>query len=567
MPYIGRGISQLQTIDKLDAITPSTSTGAGPYNLTQSSSAFTPISANNLLISINGVVQYGNFTVSGSTVTFTGALSDSDTCNFILHVGEGVVNTPGAGTVTSSSIVDGSIVGGDINSTFDISSKTVTLPASVSGLGTGITNAQLAGSIANSKLANSSITINGSAVSLGGSTTIATGIEWQSTIVTGATLSATANYGYFIDTSSNACTVTLPGSASVGDELWFVDYARNFGSNALTINPNSLNYQGNSSPNPVYNTTGQAIHIVYSGATKGWIPTSDDDVTLETPQTITVDFLCIAVGGGVNGTSNNWAGGGGAGGYRNSYASESSGGGGSSETSLTFTKGETYTITVGAGGAQTNSGSTGDAENGNDSSISGTGVSLTSAGGGESATSSGSQGTSNNGNAGGSGGGGTGGGSGGAGTSNQGYAGGSSGGAFGGGGGGGTSAVGSNGSGTTGGAGGNGLSSSITGSAVTRGGGGGASGQNAAGSGGSGGGGDATTSTGGSGNNGTANTGGGGAGFNGGGSAGNGGSGVVILRTPTAGFSSATTSGSPTSSTSGSDTIHVFNASGSIVYN
>ena len=244
MPYIGRGISQLQTIDKLDAITPSTSTGAGPYNLTQSSSAFTPISANNLLISINGVVQYGNFTVSGSTVTFTGALSDSDTCNFILHVGEGIVNTPGAGTVTSSSIVDGSIVGGDINSTFDISSKTVTLPASVSGLGTGITNAQLAGSIANSKLANSSITINGSAVSLGSSTTIATGIEWQSTIVTATTLSATANYGYFIDTSSNACTVTLPGSASVGDEIWFVDYARNFGSNALTINPNSLNYQG-----------------------------------------------------------------------------------------------------------------------------------------------------------------------------------------------------------------------------------------------------------------------------------------------------------------------------------
>ena len=98
-------------------------------------------------------------------------------------------------------------------------------------MGTGITNAQLAGSIANSKLANSSITINGSAVSLGSSTTIATGIEWQSTIVTGTTLSATANYGYFIDTSSNACTVTLPGSASVGDELWFVDYARNFANN------------------------------------------------------------------------------------------------------------------------------------------------------------------------------------------------------------------------------------------------------------------------------------------------------------------------------------------------
>ena len=570
MPYIGRGISQLQTIDKLDAITPSTSTGAGPYNLTQSSSAFTPISANNLLISINGVVQYGNFTVSGSTVTFTGALSDSDTCNFILHVGEGVVNTPGAGTVTSSSIVDGSIVGDDINSTFDISSKTVTLPASVSGLGTGITNAQLAGSIANSKLANSSITINGSAVSLGSSTTIATGIEWQSTIVTATTLSATANYGYFIDTSSNACTVTLPGSASVGDEIWFVDYARNFGSNALTINPNSLNYQGNSSPNPVYNTNGQAIHIVYSGATKGWIPTSDDDVTLETPQTMTVDFLCIAGGGGVNGTSNNWTGGGGAGGYRNSYSSESSGGGGSSETSLTFTKDEVYTITVGAGGAQNNSGSTGAAENGGDSSIAGSGITtVTSAGGGEGATSSSSQGQANNGNDGGSGGGASGGGTGGNGTSNQGYAGGNSSGYQNGGGGGGASAAGSNGSSTTGGAGGNGLSSSITGSAVTRGGGGGASGQTSAGAGGSGGGGTATTGTGSSSNNGTANTGGGGAGFNGGTTpgVGNGGSGVVILRTPTAGFSSVTVTGSPTSSTSGSDTIHVFTGTGSIRYN
>ena len=39
---------------------------------------------------------------------------------------------------------DGSVDGAKINSTFDISAKTVTLPASVSGLGTGITNAQLA---------------------------------------------------------------------------------------------------------------------------------------------------------------------------------------------------------------------------------------------------------------------------------------------------------------------------------------------------------------------------------------------------------------------------------------
>ena len=555
MPYIGRGISQLQTIDKLDAITPSTSTGAGPYNLTQSSSAFTPISANNLLVSINGVVQYGNFTVSGSTVTFTGALSDSDTCNFILHVGEGIANTPAAGTVTGSSVA----------SSFDISSKTVTLPASVSGLGTGITNAQLAGSIANAKLANSQITINGSAVSLGSSTTIATGIEWQSTIVTGATLSATANYGYFIDTSSNACTVTLPGSASVGDEIWFVDYARNFVNNNLTINTNSLNFQGATSPNPVYSTNGQAIHIVYSGATKGWIPTSDDDVTLETPQPYAIDFLVIAGGGGGGGCDH--GGGGGAGGYRTS-------------TQSGFTiGGSTITVTVGDGGAGGTGSTPSRGVSGSDSSISGSGVTtITSAGGGGGG---GNLATSEiNGADGGSGGGGAGksgdgNGSGGSGdvpdvTPDQGNDGGNGdytyGSPYATGGGGGAGAAGANASGNNAGNGGAGTASSITGSSVTRAGGGGGSvysgGTN--GTGGAGGGGAGQTNA--VGTAGTANTGGGGGGASGvGGSnsvGGAGGKGVVILSIPTANYS-GTTSGSPAVSTSGSNTILQFNGSGS----
>jgi hypothetical protein len=116
-------------------------------------------------------------------------------------------------------------------------------------------------------------------------TDVSGGISWQSSIVTGSTLSAVAGNGYWIDTTLNACTITLPGSASVGDQIIFVDYARNWGTNAITINTNSLNFQGNTSPNPEYNTNGQSVSIVYSGATQGWIPTVDDDVTFETPQT------------------------------------------------------------------------------------------------------------------------------------------------------------------------------------------------------------------------------------------------------------------------------------------
>ena len=118
-----------------------------------------------------------------------------------------------------------------------------------------------------------------------GASLVGAGIEWQSSIVTAATLTAVAGRGYWLDTSSNAITVTLPGTAAVGDQLIFTDYARNWATNNVTINQNSLKFQGFASPNPVYDTNGQSVDIVYSGTTKGWIPNSDDDVTNETPQT------------------------------------------------------------------------------------------------------------------------------------------------------------------------------------------------------------------------------------------------------------------------------------------
>jgi hypothetical protein len=187
------------------------------------------------------------------------------------------------------------------------------------------------------------------------------GLAWQ-TIVTGATLTAVASRGYWIDTTSNACTVTLPASATNGDTIILADYARKWGTNAVTINTNSLKFQGNTSPNPIYNTSGQSVTLIYSGATQGWIPTVDDDVTLETPQTYSVDFLVLAGGGGGGGNASGArGGGGGAGGFRTS--------------TQTVNIGTAITVTVGDGGAKNTSGS--------NSSISGTGLTtITSAGGG-----------------------------------------------------------------------------------------------------------------------------------------------------------------------------------------
>ena len=130
MAYIGQGLNRFSNVEKLDVITPATSTGAGPYNLTKASVAFVPSSADTMVVSINGVVQYGNFTVNGSTITFSGALADADTCDFIYHIGTGFITTPGDGTVNTAQLASNSVTTAKINNSAVTDAKVNTVSAS-----------------------------------------------------------------------------------------------------------------------------------------------------------------------------------------------------------------------------------------------------------------------------------------------------------------------------------------------------------------------------------------------------------------------------------------------------
>jgi len=374
---------------------------------------------------------------------------------------------------------------------------------------------------------------SGSGASLTG---ISGTISWQS--VQTSNFTASSGNGYPVNTTSTAITVTFPASPSAGNIIILTDYAGTWNTKNVTINPNG-NKIISETANLLLQNQRESVSFVYIDSTQGWLPYSGFQDAIPVSTTYTASYLAVAGGGG--GVS----GGGGAGGYRTSTAS--------------LNAGTTYTITVGGGGSA--------GSNGSDSVISGSGLSTITSVGGGAGTSAG-----NNGASGGSGGGGAASGSGtttgGSGTSGQGNAGGGNvgftSGPYPSGGGGGAGATGANAvNSTTSGAGGNGTASSITGSSVTYAGGGGGATYivgNPSGAGGSGGGGAGNGV--GTGTAGTANTGGGGGGSYSAGTGGAGGSGVVILSVPTSRYS-GTTTGSPSVTTSGSNTILTYNSSGS----
>lgn len=129
----------------------------------------------------------------------------------------------------------------------------------ISGASNTITN------IPNNALTNSSITVNGSAVSLGGSVTIVTG-PTSSAVSTNITMAA--NNNYFVDTTA-ARTLTLPASPTLGDTIAVYDATGTAATNNITIarNGNKINGQ---TENAIIDVDQSSSIFTYTGSTLGW---------------------------------------------------------------------------------------------------------------------------------------------------------------------------------------------------------------------------------------------------------------------------------------------------------
>ena len=278
MAYIGRQSGQIGNYIRCNTITPDGSTTTFALTNVLDNAAVAPGSENNVLCSISGVMQAPStaFTINNTSIVFSEAPDATDTVDFVLVLGETVsIGTPSDGTVAAT----------QLHSTLDLSSKTVTLP------NTSVTNAQLA---------NSSITINGSSVALGGSTTISTiarptittssaviapstdasfslaGTNFQSVPIVELISSTGAITRASAVTFNNATSLTVTTNLAVGS--YFVRVENNDGG-AVRSSSAILNV----SAAPTWSTAAGSLGTIAAGTTQSFtLLAYDDDSTAVT---------------------------------------------------------------------------------------------------------------------------------------------------------------------------------------------------------------------------------------------------------------------------------------------
>ena len=210
-------------------------------------------------------------------------------------------------------------------------------------------------------------------------------VDWCTTVKTGP-LTAVSGKGYFINTCGGAVTVTLPASPTAGDIVSLKDYKDTWATacKAVTLGRNGSKVGGSCAADPVLNTAGQSVTMVYIDGTQGWLNVQTDTTivgsnfiqatggTISTsgdykihkftadgcfaisavgPAGVGNKTSYVVVGGGGGGGS--WGGGGGgAGGFREGKCSGDpyTDSPLDSGTALTVSA-TTYPITVGGGGA------------------------------------------------------------------------------------------------------------------------------------------------------------------------------------------------------------------------
>ena len=227
MPFIGKqpAAGSLNTL--LDAITTADNTAG--YALTKDSVAYTPVSAQSLMVSLNGVTQAPGaaYTVSGNTITFASNLMAADVIDYIIAFeGPKVTATLDAGTVTASAMAANSI---DSAQYVDGSIDNEHLADDA------VDSAELAAGAVDIAHLSATGTANATTFLCGNNTWTASGGLYNDWLVkTADGYTAVSGDQLLANHASTAFTITLPASPSQGDTV----VLKNVGAALLTVGRN-----------------------------------------------------------------------------------------------------------------------------------------------------------------------------------------------------------------------------------------------------------------------------------------------------------------------------------------
>jgi len=95
-------------------------------------------------------------------------------------------------------------------------------------------------------------------------------VDWQTGSIKTTTFTADNGEGYFANTNGGAFTMNLPAGVA-GAIVSVADYGDNFGTNSLTIAANGSDKINGETSNPILNTNGESVTLVFVDSTEGWI--------------------------------------------------------------------------------------------------------------------------------------------------------------------------------------------------------------------------------------------------------------------------------------------------------